>query len=103
MDASIRAVTETTVYLDNFQNIDLFFQGYYYFRCRMFYEVEEANLRVHSMPINQFLTSELELRSNNSNSQAQRKNNIMMLPEAAKKNIAAYSMRPPSTLGFASQ
>ena len=73
MDASMRAVTETTVYLDNFQNIDLFFQGYYYFRCRMFYEVEEANLRVHSTPLCQFLTSDIELRSNNSHQQEKKK------------------------------
>ena len=44
MTASMRAVTETTVYVDSFQNVDLFFQGYYYFRCRLFYEIEEANL-----------------------------------------------------------
>ena len=42
-NTSMRAVTETSIYLDNFQNIDLYFQGYYFFRCRVYYEVEEAN------------------------------------------------------------
>ena len=62
----MRAVTETTVYFGNFENIDLFFQGYYFFKCRMYYEVEDANLRVYSTPFCQYLTSDLELRVNNS-------------------------------------
>lgn len=70
MAASVRAVTETTVYLDNFQNIDLFFQGYYYFKCRLYCEIEEANLRVVSTPFCHYLTSNLELRVNNSEQRA---------------------------------
>lgn len=69
MAASMRAVMETTAYFDNFQNIDLFYQGYYFFKCRMYYEVEDANLRVYSTPFCQYLTSDLELRVNNSEQQ----------------------------------
>ena len=47
----MRAVTETTIYLDNFQNVDLFFQGYYFFKVRMFYEVEATNMRVYATPL----------------------------------------------------
>ena len=60
MAASMRAITETTVFLEKFSNVDLFFQGYYYFRCRMFYEIEEANLRIYAKPFCQYLTNDLE-------------------------------------------
>ena len=70
MTASMRAVTETTVYVDSFQNVDLFFQGYYYFRCRLFYEIEEANLWVYATPFYQYLTNDLELRSKNADQRA---------------------------------
>ena len=62
---SLRAVSETTVCLNSFANVDLFFQGYYYFRCRLFYELEEANLRVYAAPSRHYLTRDLELRSKN--------------------------------------
>ena len=65
MAGSMRAVTETTLYLNSFQNVDLYFQGYYFFRCRLFYEVEEANLKVYSTPFCHYLTSEVELRMQN--------------------------------------
>ncbi len=66
MAASLRAVTETVIFLDNFQNIDLFFQGYYYFRTRLCYEDESANTRIYATPLCQYLTSEVELRAQNS-------------------------------------
>lgn len=51
MTASMRAVTETTLYLDNFTNVDLYFQGYYCLRTRLYYEVEQANARVYATPL----------------------------------------------------
>ena len=61
----MRAVTETTLYLDNFTNVDLYFQGYYCLRTRLYYEVEQANARVYATPLSLQYTNDLELRAKN--------------------------------------
>ena len=65
MTASMRAVTETTLFLDNFTNVDLYFQGYYCLRTRLYYEVEQANARVYATPLSLQYTNDLELRAKN--------------------------------------
>ena len=61
----MRAVTETTICLNNFQNVDLYFQGYYFFRVRMFYEAESTNMRVYATPLSLQFTNDFELRAKN--------------------------------------
>ena len=41
---SFRALIETVMYVDNYQNIDLFFQGYYFIKFKHYYELEDQNL-----------------------------------------------------------
>ena len=55
----MRAIMETRVFLENFQNIELFYQGYYYIRVRLFHEIESANMRVFSTPLSLQLTKDL--------------------------------------------
>lgn len=63
--ASMRAVIETSIYLDNFQNVDLYFQGYYFFKVRLFYEIEYANIRVYATPLSLQFTDDFVLRAKN--------------------------------------
>ena len=44
---SFRAQIETVLYVDNFVNIDLFFQGYYYLKFKLYYHLQDQNLVSH--------------------------------------------------------
>lgn len=41
---SFRAHIETVIFVDNFVNIDLFFQGYYFLKFKLYYQLEDQNL-----------------------------------------------------------
>lgn len=57
---SLRSVVESCLCIDTFINIDLYSQGYYFMRFKMFYERPSQNLRVTSCPYANYLTSCLE-------------------------------------------
>lgn len=40
---SLRALIEIVVHLESFRNIDLYFQGVYYTRLRLYYEKNRKN------------------------------------------------------------
>ena len=41
---SIRSLVETVVYLDNFLNVDLYSQGYYFVRIQLYTDRADLNL-----------------------------------------------------------
>ena len=38
---SFRAQIETVMFVDNYVNIDLFFQGYYFLKFKLYYQLED--------------------------------------------------------------
>jgi hypothetical protein len=47
---SLRAIIEVVLHLESFRNVDLYFQGLYYIRCRMSHRHSVTGVTTYAQP-----------------------------------------------------
>jgi hypothetical protein len=77
---SVRALIETVVNLDSFLNVDLYCQGYYFVRLRLYSERPDLNMRIISNPHTHYLTKSAEKKELGINCHSSEKSSTLLIP-----------------------